>query len=163
MRRAVGRDPQTAAAARFAAVFDARARQASPAGAPQAGVMAYFISTATSADARSQGAAVAVLPVGSFEQHGDFLPLATDTIVACLIAQRIAADYDLFLLPPVTISCSHEHAAFPGTVSVSAATMLRDRRRRAGVAARAGYRDSGPGQRARRELCPVATWCWKRT
>jgi creatinine amidohydrolase len=40
-----------------------------------------------------------------------------------LIAQRIAADYDLFLLPPITIGCSHEHAAFPGTVSVSATTL----------------------------------------
>lgn len=26
-------------------------------------------------------------------------------------------------LPPVTISCSHEHAAWPGTVSISAATL----------------------------------------
>jgi creatinine amidohydrolase len=82
-----------------------------------------YVSTATSADAGSQDAKAAVLPVGSFEQHGGFLPLATDTIVACLIAQRIAADYGLFLLPPVTISCSHEHAAFPGTVSISPATM----------------------------------------
>ncbi len=86
--------------------------------------MAYFITTATSADVAAQGATVAVLPVGSFEQHSDFLPLATDTIVACLIAQRIAADYDLFLLPPVTIGCSHEHAAFAGTVSVSATTLV---------------------------------------
>jgi len=82
-----------------------------------------FITTATSAEVGAQGAAAAVLPVGSFEQHGDFLPLATDTIVACLIAERIAAGYNLFLLPPVTVSCSHEHAAFPGTVSISAATL----------------------------------------
>lgn len=85
--------------------------------------MPSFISTATSADAGGQQARVAVLPVGSFEQHADFLPLATDTMVACLIAGRVAADYDLFLLPPVTIGCSHEHAAFPGTVSVSSATL----------------------------------------
>jgi Creatinine amidohydrolase len=63
---------------------------------------------------------VAVLPVGSFEQHGDFLPLITDTVVACLIARRVSADYGLFLLPPVTLSCSHEHSGFAGTVSVSA-------------------------------------------
>lgn len=85
--------------------------------------MSDYISTATSADARTRDAAVAVLPVGSFEQHGDYLPLATDTIVACLIARRIAGDYRLLLLPPVTISCSHEHASFPGTVSVSASTL----------------------------------------
>ncbi len=66
---------------------------------------------------------VAVLPVGSFEQHGPYLPLATDTIVATEIARRAADTYGLLLLPPVTFSCSHEHAAFPGTVSISAPTL----------------------------------------
>ncbi len=54
--------------------------------------VSHLVTTATSCDVRSQDAKIAVLPVGSFEQHGDFLPLATDTIVASLIAQRIAAD-----------------------------------------------------------------------
>jgi creatinine amidohydrolase len=67
---------------------------------------------------------VAVLPVGSFEQHSDFLPLITDTVVACLIARRVSAEYGLFLLPPVTLSCSHEHSGFAGTVSVSAPTLV---------------------------------------
>jgi creatinine amidohydrolase len=81
------------------------------------------MTTVTSADVRSHGAKVAVLPVGSFEQHGDFLPLTTDSIVAGLIGQRITEDYNLFLLPPVTMSCSHEHAGFAGTVSISASTL----------------------------------------
>jgi creatinine amidohydrolase len=81
------------------------------------------MSLATSADARSRDARIAVLPVGSFEQHGDFLPLATDAIVASLIADRIAEDYGLFLLPPITMACSHEHSGFPGTVSISAGTV----------------------------------------
>ncbi|MFJ2861518.1 creatininase family protein [Kitasatospora sp. NPDC087314] len=85
--------------------------------------MDALITAATSADERQRGAKIAVLPVGSFEQHGDHLPLTTDTVVASLIAQRIAADYDLFLLPPITVSCSHEHAHMPGTVSISAATL----------------------------------------
>jgi creatinine amidohydrolase len=66
---------------------------------------------------------VAVLPVGSFEQHGPYLPLTTDTLIAAEVARRAADSYGLFLLPPVTFSCSHEHDGFPGTVSISAATL----------------------------------------
>ncbi|MFJ6726552.1 creatininase family protein [Streptomyces sp. NPDC091281] len=81
----------------------------------------------TTEDVRARGAGlpvrVAVLPVGSFEQHGPYLPLATDTLVACAIAGEIAAAYPVQLLPPVTIACSHEHAAWPGTVSISSVTL----------------------------------------
>lgn len=81
----------------------------------------------TTEDVRARGAGaarqVAVLPVGSFEQHGPYLPLATDTLVACAVAREIAAAYPVHLLPPVTISCSHEHAAWPGTVSISSVTL----------------------------------------
>jgi len=45
-----------------------------------------LITMASSRDEQDRAARVAVLPVGSFEQHGDFLPLITDTVVACLIA-----------------------------------------------------------------------------
>lgn len=83
-----------------------------------------LITTATSTDVARVGATVAVLPVGSFEQHGDHLPLITDTAVACLIAERIATNYELLLLPPITMSASHEHEAFPGTVSISASTLI---------------------------------------
>ena len=65
----------------------------------------------------------AVLPVGSFEQHGDYLPLITDTAVASAIAQELSNAYCLLQLPPVTISCSHEHSAWHGTVSISASTL----------------------------------------
>lgn len=82
-----------------------------------------LITTATSSDESERAASVAVLPVGSFEQHGAHLPLVTDTVVACAIAKAVAERYDLFLLPPVTISCSHEHAAWRGTVSISATTL----------------------------------------
>jgi creatinine amidohydrolase len=79
---------------------------------------------ATSADERKRASQIAVLPVGSFEQHGEFFPLITDTVVACAIAKALADRYDLFLLPPITISCSQEHAAFAGTVSIRASTLL---------------------------------------
>ncbi|MCP2252922.1 creatinine amidohydrolase [Prauserella aidingensis] len=82
-----------------------------------------LFTTATADDVAEQGASVAVLPVGSFEQHGNHLPLATDTVIACVIANRLAAEHDLFTLPPLTLSCSHEHEGFAGTVSVSSRTL----------------------------------------
>ena len=77
------------------------------------------------ASADAAGKAAAVLPIGSFEQHGPHLPLATDTLIACEIARRCAEAHDLLLLPPITFSCSHEHAAFPGTISLGATTLVR--------------------------------------
>lgn len=86
-----------------------------------------LVPTDTTEDVKTRAAGVpaqvAVLPVGSFEQHGPFLPLATDTLVACAVAREIAAAYPVHLLPPVTVSCSHEHAAWPGTVSISSMTL----------------------------------------
>jgi creatinine amidohydrolase len=95
----------------------------------------------TTEDVRADRAGVAVLPIGSFEQHGAFLPLVTDTVIACAIAREVAAAYPVHHLPPITISCSHEHAAWPGTVSISAATLnavvrdIADSLRRSGICA----------------------------
>lgn len=83
-----------------------------------------LMTTASSTDVADAGARIAVLPVGSFEQHGDHLPLITDTVIACLIARQLAENYPLLLLPPLTISCSHEHEKFAGTVSLSPATLV---------------------------------------
>lgn len=86
--------------------------------------MTFAFCTSTSHDASVRRARIATLPVGSFEQHGDHLPLATDTLIACEIARRVAATYELFLLPPVAVTCSQEHAKFPGTVSIRAVTLV---------------------------------------
>src|SRR6266508_487400 len=85
--------------------------------------MNHILSTATTSDERELGAECAVLPVGSFEQHGDYLPLITDTVIASVISRELASAYPLLQLPPVTISCSHEHSAWPGTVSISPGTL----------------------------------------
>lgn len=84
---------------------------------------AYLMPTGTTVEERDRQARVALLPIGSYEQHGPFLPLATDTIVACTLAREIAAAHPVRCLPPITMSCSHEHAAWPGTVSISAGTL----------------------------------------
>jgi creatinine amidohydrolase len=42
----------------------------------------------TTADHDAVRAAVAVLPVGAFEQHGPYLPLVTDTLIATALLQQ---------------------------------------------------------------------------
>lgn len=85
--------------------------------------MNHLLPTSTTADERDRDAHAAVLPVGSFEQHGNYLPLITDTAIAVTICRELASEYPLLQLPPITMSCSHEHSAWPGTVSISAQTL----------------------------------------
>ncbi|WP_395639766.1 creatininase family protein [Pseudolysinimonas sp.] len=72
---------------------------------------------------------ILVLPVGSIEHHGPHLPLATDLLMAELMAERIvdgavAAGLDAWLLPPIAYAKSDEHAWAPGTMWIDAATLL---------------------------------------
>ncbi|MFD5826686.1 creatininase family protein [Lentzea sp. NPDC060358] len=78
--------------------------------------------TDTTIDVRDRR--VAVLPVGSTEQHGPHLPLATDSVIAWTVASAIAAAYPVRLLPPLQFSCSQEHAGWSGTVSITARTLV---------------------------------------
>lgn len=82
-----------------------------------------FLPLATTQDVKEQNPAVAILPIGSFEQHGPYLPLVTDTLIASIIANAIAHEYPVLQLSPLSISCSHEHKSWPGTVSISARTL----------------------------------------
>lgn len=71
---------------------------------------------------------VVVLPVGAVEQHGPHLPVSVDaTLNDALLeraAQRLPADCPVTLLPPMPIGKSNEHLAFPGTLSLSADTLI---------------------------------------
>jgi mycofactocin system creatininase family protein len=64
-----------------------------------------------------------VIPVGSTEQHGPHLPLATDTLIAEEIAGRsVHRTEGLMIGPTISVSASGEHAGFPGTLSIGEAT-----------------------------------------
>jgi creatinine amidohydrolase len=65
----------------------------------------------------------AVLPVGALEQHGRHLALGTDTVIAGALAERVAEALDWYLLPALPFGTSREHLDFPGTVTLSAATL----------------------------------------
>ncbi len=60
-----------------------------------------------------------LVPLGAVEQHGHHLPLATDTTVACAVAEAAVDDLDGALLAPaLAYGASGEHEDFPGTVSI---------------------------------------------
>ena len=71
---------------------------------------------------------VALLPVGSVEQHGPHLPLDTDAFDAEYLARRVAAacsDPKPFVLPLVAYGVSYHHEEFQGTISISNDTLAR--------------------------------------
>lgn len=67
-----------------------------------------------------------LLLLGATEQHGPHLPLATDRLIADLLASRVegAIRESVIVLPPVLIGCSAHHIAFPGTLSVRHSTLI---------------------------------------
>ena len=55
---------------------------------------------------------VAVIPVGSIEQHGPHLPVSTDSDIVTEVAKKISEKYKYLLLPTLNYGVSYEHAPF---------------------------------------------------
>jgi mycofactocin system creatininase family protein len=84
---------------------------------PSGRVLAVRLSHATWPEA--EGAPLVVVPLGSVEQHGRHLPMATDTVVAQAVAEAVAPQLDGALLAPaLAYGASGEHEGFPGTISL---------------------------------------------
>lgn len=121
-------------------------------------------------------ALVAVLPVGAVEQHGPHMPVSVDATVNAGIVEaalaRMPADFPALFLPMTAVGKSDEHAAFAGTLTLSAETLAAVWMDLCRSVARAGVRrvlffNSHGGQpqvieivarRARIELGLIAVW-----
>ena len=87
---------------------------------------------------------VLLQPVAAIEQHGPHLPLAVDSAIVLGVLGNALARLDpavpCLVLPPLYYGKSDEHIRFPGTVTLSATTMLAVLSEVADSVYRAGFR-----------------------
>jgi creatinine amidohydrolase len=79
------------------------------------------LTEATWTDVRDADADLAVLPVGSTEQHGPHAPLGTDALHAETVAEAGADRYEgeVAVAPTIPVGVAEEHRDFTGTLWVS--------------------------------------------
>lgn len=87
---------------------------------------------------------IAVLPIGAIEQHGPHLPMSVDSCTVDGITRRLAqalpADSPVLFLPVQAVCKSDEHIDFPGTLTLTADTLIRVLTEIGASVARAGVR-----------------------
>ena len=68
---------------------------------------------------------VVILPIGSVEQHGNHMPVGTDTLLAQAVSLAAAEKLDgVVVMPPPWYGFSAHHMRFPGSVTLRAETLI---------------------------------------
>ena len=84
--------------------------------------------TSPEIDALDKRDGVVILPIGAVEQHGAHLPVLTDTLIATSTLNATLAalpgEVKAWALPPMNYGKSNEHLNYPGTISLSADTLI---------------------------------------
>lgn len=66
---------------------------------------------------------IAIVPVGSTEQHGPAGVLGVDAYVAITLAEDVAQRTNVLVAPPMWYGDSAHHGAFPGTITIRPDTL----------------------------------------
>ena len=64
-----------------------------------------------------------ILPLGTVEEHGEHLPLSTDTIVVYEVAKMAAKEIPLFVAPPLHYGVCTSTSQHAGTIGISFDTL----------------------------------------
>lgn len=87
---------------------------------------------------------VIIQPIGAIEQHGPHLPIAVDSAISLGVLgkalEQLGADIPAYALPCLYYGKSNEHSGFPGTITLSASTLLSVIREMAVSIYRSGFR-----------------------
>ncbi|HEY9861136.1 MAG TPA: creatininase family protein [Candidatus Obscuribacterales bacterium] len=87
---------------------------------------------------------VLVQPLGAIEQHGPHLPLIVDAAIGVAVLgkalHQLEPSIPAYALPPLYYGKSNEHCHFPGTITLSAQTLLATLIEIAESVYRAGFR-----------------------
>lgn len=74
-------------------------------------------------DIEDSGTKIAIVPIGSTEQHGTNLPLACDSLTTAKVAEALAEGLRAYLVPLMPIGTSGEHMSFRGTITFTHETL----------------------------------------
>lgn len=87
---------------------------------------------------------VIIQPIGAIEQHGPHLPLVVDSAISLGVLgkalSQLESNIPAFALPCLYYGKSNEHCRFPGTISLTAPTLLLVIKETAESIYRAGFR-----------------------
>ena len=70
------------------------------------------------AEKAAKTGAVVILPIGSVEEHGDHLPLCTDSLQPEYVALEVARKTACLIAPPLRYGICNTTRNFPGTISI---------------------------------------------
>ena len=87
---------------------------------------------------------VIIQPIGAIEQHGPHLPIAVDSAISLGVVgkalEQLESDVSAYALPCLYYGKSNEHDGFPGTISLTATTLLLVIKEMAASIYRSGFR-----------------------
>jgi creatinine amidohydrolase len=87
---------------------------------------------------------VLIQPVGAIEQHGPHLPIAVDSAIGLAVLgkalEKLDSQISAYALPNLYYGKSNEHVHFPGTITLTAQTLLNVLLEVATSVYRAGFR-----------------------